>query len=144
MAAPLVIGGYIAVEKLLFWLGVGTVAVGSAVVIAENMNEANKAAGSSQSGTTSYTDACSSCQPPEDDEDDEKDARDAKRVSSNREADRIARNNGYRDAHHLKNEFNLNSRSDLFVGRNGKVYAGAHNGTGAREWLRIYRDGRGY
>jgi len=142
MGVPLVIGGYAAFESLLAWLGIGTVAVGTAVVIAENMNEANKAAGSSQSGTTSYADACSSCQPPPDDEEGEdgKNARDAKRISSNKEADRIARNNGFKDAHDLKRSFGLDSRSDLFVGRNGRVYAGAHNGRGAREWLGIYRD----
>jgi len=64
-APPIVIGGYAAFESLLAWLGIGTVAVGTAVVIAENMNEANKAAGSSQSGITSYADACSSCMPPQ-------------------------------------------------------------------------------
>jgi len=63
MGAPIVIGGYIALEKLLLWLGVGTAAVATGAVIVDNMNEANKAAGSSQSGTSSYADACSSCQP---------------------------------------------------------------------------------
>jgi len=58
----------VAIEKLLLWLGVGTTAAATGVVIAENMNEANKAAGSSQSGTSSYVDACSSCQPPEDED----------------------------------------------------------------------------
>jgi len=68
MGVPLVVGGYAAFESLLAWLGIGTV-VGTAVVIAENMNEA---AGSSQSGTTSYADACSSCMPPPEDEEGEK------------------------------------------------------------------------
>jgi len=68
MGVPLVVGGYAAFESLLVWLGIGTIAVGTGIVIAENMNEANKAAGSSQSGTTSYADACSSCMPPDDEE----------------------------------------------------------------------------
>jgi len=69
MAAPLIfVGGRIALGELLAWLGLGTTATVVTMAAVENMNEANKAAGSSQSGTTSYTDACSSCQPPEDDE----------------------------------------------------------------------------
>jgi len=150
MAFPLVLGIPPAIEAVLMWLGIGIVAGGSVVVIAENMNEANKSAGSSQSGTSSYVDACASCMPPPEDDDgddgeddyddDEKDGRDAKRVSNNKEADRIARDNGFKDAHDLKRSFNLNSRSDLFVGRSGRVYSGAHNGRGAREWLGIYRN----
>jgi len=97
-----------------------------------------------ETGDTPIADVCVTCQPPDDEEDDEKDARDAKRVSSNKEADRIARNNRYKDAHDLKDANGYNAKTDLFVGKSGRVYAGAHNGRGARGWLRIYRDGRGY
>jgi len=66
MVAPLVRLIPPAIEKLWFWLGFGTTATVATMAAVENMNEANKAAGSSQSGTTSYTDACSSCLPPPD------------------------------------------------------------------------------
>jgi len=72
MVAPLVRLIPPAIEKLWFWLGFGTTATVATMAAVENMNEANKVAGSSQSGTTSYTDACSSCQPPEDEEEEEK------------------------------------------------------------------------
>jgi len=80
----------VAIEKLLLWLGIGTTAAATGVVIADNMNEANKAAGSSQSGTTSYTDACSSCQPPEDDDENKS------RGERNKEYQKQAEKMGYR------------------------------------------------
>jgi len=112
MAFPLVLGIPPAVEAVLMWLGIGTVAVGSAVVIAENMNEANKSAGSSQSGTSSYVDACSSCQPPEDDEENKS------RGERNKEYQKQAEKMGYRKVSRGSAPFNSHGENVFYNGRN--------------------------
>jgi len=111
MGAPLVIGGYIALEKFLLWLGVGTAAVATGAVIVDNMNEANKAAGSSQSGITSYTDACSSCLPPEDDEENKS------RGERNKEYQKQAEKMGYRKVSRGSAPFNSHGENVFYNGR---------------------------
>jgi len=108
-------------------------------IIYLNETAKDNAGSADQQNVQNETNSTTGNTPPDDD--DEKDARDAKRVSSNKEADRIARNNGYNNAHHLKSDNQLDSKTDLFVGRDGKVYAGDHSGRGAREWLGIWRKG---
>ncbi len=57
------------------------------------------------------TEACSTCEPPEEDE---QSAKDPQRMSK-KELESAARKNGYEDAHALKRDFGLDSRSDIFV-----------------------------
>lgn len=92
--------------------------------------------GGSGSGSGDETGSATTGSPmPDPDGDDEygnsKDARDAKKVKSNKQADKTARDLGYDDAHHLKREFNVDSRYDIYVNsRSGNVYVGPKNGAG--------------
>ncbi len=54
-------------------------------------------------------------------------AKDAKRLS-NKRADKAAQNNGYDDAHDLKKGYDLDRTSDLFVDKDGNLYAGPTKG----------------
>jgi len=115
MGVPIAVGGYIALEKLLLWLGVGTVAVGAGAVIVDNMNEANKAVGSSNSGISSYTDACSSCQPPpEEDDDDENKNRGERNKRYQKQAEKM----GYRKVSRGSAPFNSHGENVFYNGRN--------------------------
>ena len=86
----------------------------------------------------SAVEACSTCPPPEDPDDEptEQDAKDAKRMKT-RQLEQAARNNGYRDAHHMKRELGLNSRYDIFADRQGRMYAGPRQGTGTPQYLHM-------
>jgi len=112
MAGPLLLG-IPAVEAVLAWLGIGTTAVATGVIIAENMNEANKAAGSSQSGTSSYADACSSCQPPEDDDEENK-----SRGERNKAYQKQAEKMGYRKVSRGSAPFDSHGENVFYNGRN--------------------------
>ena len=98
-----------------------------------------KADENDNAGTQSATCSTGDCgeEPPEDDE---QDGKDAKRMSDKR-LDKAAKRNGYRDAHHLKEDFQLDSRSDIFADRNGNMWAGPRKGTGAMERLGINING---
>lgn len=87
---------------------------------------------------------CDSCGPEEPDPDDEEEraqrARDAKRMST-KKLEEAARNNGYDSAHDLKDDFGLDSRSDIFSDRYGEMYSGPRQGTGTMEPLGINING---
>ena len=78
---------------------------------------------------------------PEDDEPKQIDpAKDTKRMDK-KQLSRAAENNGYKDIHELKQDFNLGSKSDIFVDKAGNLYAGPRVGTGAMEPLNINANG---
>jgi hypothetical protein len=91
----------------------------------------------------SATDACSTCPPPEGDGDDEEQkAKDSKRMSD-KELDKAAKNNGYKDAHDLKRDFNLDSKYDIFKGKDGQMYYGPRQGTGTPQPMNLNVNGLG-
>ncbi len=83
-------------------------------------------------------DACSTCEPPDDE--DEQAAKDSKRMSK-KELESAAKKNGYEDAHALKRDYGLDSRSDIFVDKQGNMYAGPRQGTGTPQRLGINING---
>lgn len=107
--------------------------------IANQMSGADEEA-EKKLGTQSATDACSNCQPPEDDE--EQKAKDSKRMSD-KELDRAAKNNGYKDAHDLKRDFGLDSKYDIFKGKDGQMYYGPRQGTGTPQPMNLHVNGPG-
>jgi RHS repeat-associated protein len=66
----------------------------------------------------------------------EQEARDAKRMSG-RELDRACQANGYEDAHALKRDLGLDSKSDIFADRNGNMYSGPRKGSGLPQYLHM-------
>lgn len=66
----------------------------------------------------------------------DQDARDAKRMSD-RELQSACEANGYEDAHALKRDIGLDSRSDIFVDRNGNMYSGPRKGSGLPQYLHM-------
>lgn len=66
----------------------------------------------------------------------EQEARDAKRMSEG-ELHRACRANGYQDAHTLEQELGLDARSDIFVDKNGNMYAGPRKGSGLPQYLHM-------
>jgi hypothetical protein len=66
----------------------------------------------------------------------EQEARDAKRMSG-KELDRACEANGYENAHALKRDLNLDSRSDIFVDKNGNLYSGPRQGSGTPQYLHM-------
>ena len=51
-------------------------------------------------------------------------------------------NNGYRDVHDMKRDYNLDSKSDIFVDKaTGDLYAGPRRGQGSYENLGMKLDG---
>ncbi len=66
----------------------------------------------------------------------EQDARDAKRMSD-RELEKACRANGYKDAHAMKDDLGLNSKSDIFSDKNGNMYSGPRQGTGTPNYLHM-------
>lgn len=70
----------------------------------------------------------------------DQDAKDAKRMSD-KELDKACKNNGYKDAHDLKNQFGLDSKQDIFADKNGNMYSGPRKGTGIPEYLHTNIEG---
>jgi uncharacterized protein RhaS with RHS repeats len=70
----------------------------------------------------------------------DQDAKDAKRMSG-KELDKACKNNGYKDAHDLKRDFDLGSDKDIFADKNGNMYAGPRKGPGTPEYLHINTQG---
>ncbi|MES2785274.1 MAG: RHS repeat-associated core domain-containing protein [Pseudomonadota bacterium] len=66
----------------------------------------------------------------------EQEARDAKRMSE-RELNKACRANGYEDAHSLKRDLGLDSKSDIFVDKNGNLYSGPRKGSGVPQYLHM-------
>jgi hypothetical protein len=54
-----------------------------------------------------------------------------------KELESAARKNGYEDAHALKRDFGLDSKSDIFVDKHGNMYSGPRQGTGIPQRLGI-------
>lgn len=67
-------------------------------------------------------------------------AKDAKRMSS-KQLEKAAKENGYKDAHALKEDYGLNSKSDIFVDKDGNLYAGPRQGSGTPQRIGIRIDG---
>ena len=70
----------------------------------------------------------------------EQDAKDAKRMGG-RELDKACRANGFDDAHHMKRELGLNSKSDIFADGKGNMYAGPRQGSGTPEYIHMNTNG---
>ena len=70
----------------------------------------------------------------------EQDARNAKRMSE-KELDKACKNNDYKDAHDLKQQMRLDSRSDIFADKNGNMYSGPRKGTGLPQYLHMNTGG---
>lgn len=66
----------------------------------------------------------------------DQDAKDAKRMSP-RELDKACRENGYKDSHAMKDDMGLNSKSDIFVDKNGNMYSGPKKGSGVPQYLHM-------
>lgn len=66
----------------------------------------------------------------------EQEARDAKRMTG-RELDKACKANGYEDAHAFKRDLGLDSKSDIFVDKNGNLYSGPRKGTGLPQYLHM-------
>jgi hypothetical protein len=56
---------------------------------------------------------------------------------SGRELDRACQANGYEDAHALKRDLGLDSKSDIFADRNGNMYSGPRKGSGLPQYLHM-------
>jgi hypothetical protein len=89
---------------------------------------------SKESGATSISTAGSSPNPDEQDpnrdekrNDNNKAQTDAKRMND-RQLDKAARNNGFRDIHDFKQELRLDSKSDIFVDKSGNLFSGPTRG----------------
>lgn len=96
-------------------------------------------------GSEPAVDACSTCPPPEGDDkkdDEEQKAKDSKRMS-NKELDKAAKNNGYKDAHELKRDFQLDSKYDIFKGKDGQMYYGPRQGSGTPQPMNLNVAGPG-
>lgn len=60
---------------------------------------------------------------------------------SKKELEKAAKNNGYKDAHELKRDFQLDSKSDIFVDKKGNLLHGPRKGTGTPQRLGINKNG---
>lgn len=107
--------------------------------LVDQMMTADDEAEQSLSPDVAETEVCSTCQPP-DEEPSEQEAKDAKRMKD-KQLDQAAKNNGYRDAHDLKNDLGLNSKSDIFVDKQGRMYAGPRLGSGTPRYLHMNAEG---
>ena len=87
------------------------------------------------------TECAGNCVLSEKQEDAEQDAKDARRMSD-KEQKKAAIANGYEDEHDLKDDFGLNSKTDIFVGKSGELYEGNHVGSGTPQPLGINKYGR--
>ena len=70
----------------------------------------------------------------------EQDALDAKRMTD-RELDKACKANGYEDAHAFKKDLGLDSKSDIFVDKNGNLYSGPRKGSGIPQYLHMNNRG---
>uniref|UniRef100_UPI00197E46C8 polymorphic toxin type 33 domain-containing protein n=1 Tax=Rhizobium sp. FKY42 TaxID=2562310 RepID=UPI00197E46C8 len=116
-------------------------AVGIGNAVSEMSNADEEAEKKPKTGA--IDEVCSTCPPPEKEDNEEQQGKDAKRMSP-KELDKAAKNNGFRDAHELKNEYQLNSKSDIFVDREGNLYAGPRKGVGTPQRLGINKNGYGF
>jgi len=66
----------------------------------------------------------------------EQETRDAKRMSD-RELQKACKANGYEDAHAMKRDLGLDSKSDIFVDKNGNLYSGPRKGSGLPQYLHM-------
>jgi Bacterial toxin 33 len=129
------------------WVAYGLLAIvtiGGAYMISQSMSNAEEEADKKlESGTAAQ--ACSTCPPPEDKDkkdDEEQKAKDSKRMSD-KELDKAAKNNGYKDAHDLKRDFQLDSKYDIFKGKDGQMYYGPRQGTGTPQPMNLNISGPG-
>ncbi|MDD2777107.1 MAG: hypothetical protein PHU06_14240 [Gallionella sp.] len=60
---------------------------------------------------------------------------------SDKELDKACKKNGYKDAHDFKRELGLDSKSDIFVDKNGNMYSGPRQGTGNLQYLHMNETG---
>ena len=70
----------------------------------------------------------------------EQDAKDATRMSK-KELDQACKNNGYKDAHDMKRDLQLDSKYDIFADKHGNMYAGPRQGTGIPQYLNMNTQG---
>ena len=70
----------------------------------------------------------------------EQDAKDAVRMND-RQLQKACKANGYEDAHALKKDFGLDSKSDIFSDKNGNMYSGPRQGTGTPQYLHMNTSG---
>ncbi len=70
----------------------------------------------------------------------EQDAKDATRMSKT-ELDEACKNNGYKDAHDMKRDLQLDSKYDIFADKHGNMYAGPRKGTGIPQYLNMNTQG---
>jgi len=70
----------------------------------------------------------------------EQDAKDAKRMSD-KELDKACKNDGYKDAHDMKRDLRLDSKSDIFSDKDGNMYSGPRKGTGIPQYLNMNVNG---
>ena len=151
-AAVAFVGGWIATDTAVpdpsdaawpKWVGYGLL-LGGAWAVDAIMSD-DDTAQSESSEEKCPDNASSSSSDPEqdpdgDDGDDEQRAKDAKRMSK-KELNKAARNNGYKDAHEMKRDFQLDSKSDIFVDRYGELYHGPRQGSGIPQRLGINING---
>jgi RHS repeat-associated protein len=96
-----------------------------------------------ESGKAISSDGQSASGDPNDDDPDKGDrkktdqnVKDVKRVDTNR-LDQAAKKNGYKDIHDLKRDLGYGKDTDIFVDKDGNLYAGPRLGTGRMEPLGI-------
>lgn len=70
----------------------------------------------------------------------DQDAKDAKRMSD-KELKKACKANGYEDAHAMKSDLGLDSKSDIFADKNGNMYSGPRKGTGLNQYLHMNTGG---
>lgn len=70
----------------------------------------------------------------------EQDAKDATRMSKG-ELDQACKNNGYKDAHDMKRDLQLDSKYDIFADKHGNMYAAPRQGTGIPQYLNMNTQG---
>ncbi|WP_444930348.1 RHS repeat-associated core domain-containing protein [Microbulbifer sp. SSSA002] len=70
----------------------------------------------------------------------DQEAKDSKRMSK-KELDKAAKKNGYKDAHDLKRDFQLDSDRDIFSDKHGNLYEGPRQGPGTPQPLHINKHG---
>ena len=128
----------------LIGLGVGGVALynhmsSSSNSAADETDKANEKAKDLPAADTKGT--CPECDEEKKKKEEQK-AKDSKRMST-KELEKAAQNNGYDDIHQLKNDFGLDSKSDIFKDIDGNMYSGPRQGTGIPQPLGINVNGPG-
>lgn len=132
-AVPL---GVIVGGKVGQWAGAA-----AGAYLASKMTDANQKV-EKKTKAADTTASSASCPPPSEEEEKKRkqDAKDAKRMSPN-ELEKAAKNNDYDNAHKLKDDFGLNSKSDIFVDKNGEMYSGPAQGVGDNNPLFLNKNG---